>query len=59
MLVTIGTYRVKEFHLRELKQQRQPEVRFSSLLIFLDATRFVRLSVFTLIETICPKLGDL
>ena len=59
MLVTIGTYRVKEFHLRELKQQRQPEVRFSSLLIFLDATRFVLLSVFTLIETIYPKLGDL
>ena len=27
-----------------------------SLLIYLDATKFVLLSVFTLIETICPKI---
>ena len=34
---------------------RHPEVSFSSLLICLDATKFVLLSVFTHIETIYPN----
>ena len=38
-----------------LSDTRKPEVRFSSLLICPDATKFVWLSVFTLRETICPK----
>ena len=51
--------------IRELKQQRaatflrnarQPKVSFFSLLICLDATKFVLLGVFTLIETICYKI---
>ena len=39
-----------------LSDARQPEVSFFSLLICLDATKFVWLSVFTLTETICPKV---
>ena len=35
---------------------RQPEVSLFSLLICLDATKFVLLAVFTLIETICPNI---
>ena len=39
-----------------LSDARQPEVRFSLLVkSCLDATKFVWLSVLTLIETICPK----
>ena len=34
----------------------QPEVRFFSLLLCFDATRYVFQSVFTLVETICPKI---
>ena len=34
----------------------QPEVSLFSLLICLDATKFVLLAVFTLIETICPNI---
>ena len=39
-----------------LSDARQPEVSFFSLLICLDATKFVWLSVLTLTETICPKV---
>ena len=39
-----------------LSDARQPEVSFFSLLICLDATKFVWLSVLSLIETICPKV---
>ena len=39
-----------------LSDARQPEVSFFSLLKRLDATKFVWLSVFTLTETICPKV---
>ena len=39
-----------------LSDARQPELSFFSLLICLDATRFVWLSVLTLTETICPKV---
>ena len=39
-----------------LSDTRKPEVRFSSLLICPDATKFVWLSVLTLTETICPKV---
>ena len=39
-----------------LSDARQPEVSFFSLLIYLDATKFVWLSVLTLTETICPKV---
>ena len=39
-----------------LSDTRQPEVSFFSLLIFLDATKFVWLRVLTLTETICPKV---
>ena len=38
-----------------LNDPRQPEVSFFSLLIRLDATKFVWLSVCTLIETTCPN----
>ena len=39
-----------------LRDARQPEVSLFSLLICLDATKFVLLAVFTLIETICPNI---
>ena len=39
-----------------LSDARQPEVSFFSLLICLDATKFVWLHVLTLTETICPKV---
>ena len=39
-----------------LRDARQPEVSLFSLLICLDATKFVLLAVFTLIETFCPKM---
>ena len=39
-----------------LSDAHQPEVSFFSLLICLDATKFVWLSVLTLTETICPKV---
>ena len=39
-----------------LSDARQPELSFFSLLICLDATTFVWLSVLTLTETICPKV---
>ena len=38
-----------------MSDERQPEVSVFSLVICLGATKFVLLSVFTLIETICPK----
>ena len=39
-----------------LRDARQPEVSLFSLLICLDATKFVLLAVFTLIETICSNI---
>ena len=39
-----------------LRDACQPEVSLFSLLICLDATKFVLLAVFTLIETICPNI---
>ena len=39
-----------------LSDARQPKVSLFSLLICFDATKFVRLSVLTLKETICPKV---
>ena len=39
-----------------LRDARQPEVSLFSLLICLDAIKFVLLAVFTLIETFCPKM---
>ena len=41
---------------RFLRDALQPEVSLFSLLICLDATKFVLLAVFTPIETICPKI---
>ena len=46
-----GVYKAATF----LSDARQSEVSFFSLLICLDATKFVLLSVFTLIEMICPR----
>ena len=51
MLRIIGSFSSEVF----LRDTRQPEVSFFSLLICLDATKFVLLAVFTLIETFCPK----
>ena len=51
MLRIIGSFSSEVF----LRDTRQPEVSLFSLLICLDATKFVLLAVFTLIETFCPK----
>ena len=39
-----------------MSDARQPEVSIFSHLIYLGATKFKLLSVFTLKETICPKI---
>ena len=38
-----------------MSNAHQPEVGFLPLLLYFDATKYVFQSVFTLIETICPK----
>ena len=38
-----------------MSNAHQAEVRFFSLLLCFDATKYVFQGVFTLIETICPK----
>lgn len=39
-----------------MSNAHQPEVRFFSLLLCFDTTKYVFQSVFTLIETICSKI---